>query len=250
MSALHLVDANVIVGPRTVPVADRDDSLDSLLSEMDRCGIARACVTHIRSLEYDPATGNEQLLREISGHAALLPVWVLLPAGSGEMPPPVRTLTMLRDAQVSLVRFYPGRHNYSASEWNLGDWCDALGEHRVPTLWDVQDTGLDALYPLAQRRPGWPVILTGVGYRADRSLMRFLEHVSNAYLEISSYKVHLGLERLVERFGAHRLVFGTGMMEMAPGAAVGTLLSLRVSDADRQTIAARTLERLLEQVSW
>ncbi len=246
---LKFIDCNVIYGRRTLPVPRRDESLGAVLRNMDRCGIETAYVSHVLSLEYDPITGNEQLLKDVRSNPRFRPVWVILPSGSDEMTNPEITLKRMGDAGVRMVRLYPGRHNFVCSEWNLSDWLDALAERRMPILFDLRDMGdLNTIHGLAQARPELPVILAGAGYRLDRSLIRLLESLPNLYLEISTYKPHLGVERLFERIGPGRLVFGSGMVGLNPGAAMAVVYRADVPEDEKRNMAGGTLERLIGEV--
>lgn len=246
--ALKFIDCNVIYGRRTAPIPRRDETPGGVLRCMDRCGIETAYVTNLLSLEYDPQTGNMQLLKDVRPHSRLKPVWTLLPSGSGEMGNPETLLRRMGDEGVRIARLYPGRHNFVFSEWNLGDLLDALAGKRVPLMIDLRDMGdLDAVYRLTHKHPNLPVILVGAGYRIDRSLIRLLESVSSLYLEISTYKVHLGIERVFEHIGPGRIVFGSGMTPLNAGAAVAMILRADVPEEERKGMAGGTLEKLVSE---
>lgn len=251
VSGIRFVDGSVIVGPRVRPFPHRDDSVAGLLRQMDRCGIDAAYVSHASCLEYDPQEGNARLMQEIGRETRLRPVWVLVPASSGEMAPPRETLPALRDGDIRLVRFFPGRHNFPFTEWNLGDWFDLLAERRVPVMLDLGDVGsMDPVYRLAEPRPHLPVILSKISYRPDRGLFRLMERLPNLHIETSTYKPHLGIERMVTRFGEGRLVFGSSMTEFSPGPALAAVMRADIPLPAKRAIAGANLERLTGAVQW
>jgi predicted TIM-barrel fold metal-dependent hydrolase len=65
------------------------------------------------------------------------------------------------------------------------------------------------------------------------------------HLDLSYLGSHLGLEWLVDRFGAGRLLFGTGAPVRDPADAVTRLLWSELPDADVAAIGAGNLSRLI-----
>jgi len=251
INGIRFLDSNVLAGPRVRPFPHRDDSVAGLLRRMDRAGIDGAYVTHASCLEYDPVEGNARLMHEIAGESRLQPVWVLVPGSSGETPPPAEVIDAMREAGVRMARFYPGRHFFSFEEWNVGDWLDLLAEHRVPVMIDLMDfMNWDAVHSAAAPRPQLPVILCRTSYRIDREVFRLMERAANVHLETSLYKNHLGIERVVERFGPARLVFGSAMTEMAAAPAVSGVMRAGIPEDSKRSVAGGNLERLIAGVSW
>jgi len=61
--------------------------------------------------------------------------------------------------------------------------------------------------------------------------------------------VHNGLEDICERFGARRLLFGTGYPQFALGPAITMIASAQISNHDKQLIASGNMRRLIEEAS-
>jgi predicted TIM-barrel fold metal-dependent hydrolase len=73
-----------------------------------------------------------------------------------------------------------------------------------------------------------------------------LESFPNVLLSMgSNYTVHGGIEDIVKRFGAGRLLFGTGSPKAEPAMAVLQLVYADIPDADRQAIGSENLDRLI-----
>ena len=76
---MNLFDANCMLGRRSIHTSlGTPTTVDALLAEMDRLGIAEALVYHCLSLDGHPAEGNERLMSEIEGQPRLHPCWALL----------------------------------------------------------------------------------------------------------------------------------------------------------------------------
>ena len=54
-----------------------------------------------------------------------------------------------------------------------------------------------------------------------------------------------GLEDFTQRFGAERLIFGTGLPEFAGSGCVAQLLYAEIDDAQKQLIAGGNLKRIM-----
>lgn len=248
---LKFVDVNVVGGTDTEPYPHRKDRIEDLPGELERCGIEAAYVAHRHALIYDIAEGNRSLLREIAGKERLRPAWVLTPAGTAELPDVDADLAVLRENRVQLVRFYPGRHKYAFTEWCLGEWLDALAQLRMPAMLDFADSGnWEAIHRVVSSRSDLPWIVSNVNYREERNITRMLDVLPNLHLEICWYKVHLGMERLVNRFGHDRILFGSNLTEWSPGPAMAAVVKARISGEAKAAIAGGNIERLTGAVTW
>jgi hypothetical protein len=242
---VEVLDCCLTYGRPAVPVGRPYLSSEEVISEMDRLGIAECWCTGWRALENSAVLGNRMLGDELAGSGRLHPVWVVLPPGTDETPAPRDLLAEMRDAGVGLVRAEPGRHGYSLEEWCCGQLWAALEDGRVPVLLSSDRWGqIDAML---SAHPGLPVILTGTGYRANRVLYPLLDGHANLRLEISTYLTNEGLRDVAARFGAERLIYGSGSPTVCPEEALGTLNYSGLSDAEKSAVAGGNLRALLAE---
>jgi hypothetical protein len=246
---LTFFDAYCGLGQLSHPILGQEfASADELLRELAHAQIGEALVYNPASYEYDPATGNAQLNEAIAGHPNLHPCWVLLPPGTGEMPPPAELLDSMQQQGVRAARLCPSpaRNNFSLAEWCSGALLAALAAAHVPLFLDQSEVSWGEIAGLLARYPDLPLVLTGVSYRLDRYLYPLWETHANLYVELSGYQGLLAVEAVVRRFGPERLLFGTNLPTYTPGAAVTMLQYADIPEADKQLIAAGNLRRLLE----
>ncbi|MFI9592664.1 amidohydrolase family protein [Nonomuraea sp. NPDC052265] len=231
-----VIDAHRLIGP--VPF---DDLPPDPLDDMDRLGIDRACVTHALSLHSDPAAGNAALLAATGVPGGrLLPVPVVVPGVPGTCVPD--TPGEVRAWGVRMVRLCPERHRFDLTGPSALRWLAALG---LPVAVDLEETSPAQLIALAGRLPDLPVLLLNPGYRRLRALAELMTEAPNVRAEIGTVNTQGGVEWLAARFGAARLVFGTGA-PVADDCGPRFLLDhldLPPDDVDR--IAAGSLEALL-----
>jgi predicted TIM-barrel fold metal-dependent hydrolase len=251
---MHLFDANCMLGRRSIHTPlDVPTTVEALLAEMDRLGIAEALVYHGMALDGFPPEGNARLMREIAGHPRLHPCWVLLPT-TGEMPPPKSLVAQMREQGVRAARLCPVRHRYLCTEANVGDLLRELERARIPLFvdfgmvhWSEEKTDWRSLDDLCGRYPDLPFIVVGEGMAAPRRLFPLWERHRNLYLETHYYQVNQGLSEVARRFGADRLLFGTGLPYRAPGPPLMQLRCDFLATEERAAIGGGNLRGLLER---
>ena len=74
-----------------------------------------------------------------------------------------------------------------------------------------------------------------------------MESFPNRIFETAGYLVDGGIEEFCKRYSAGRLVFGSGYPDNSSGAAMLALKHADISEADRQAIASKNLQRLLAE---
>ncbi|HEX4815027.1 MAG TPA: amidohydrolase family protein, partial [Nonomuraea sp.] len=176
----RILDAHRLVGP--VPF---DDLPRDPRPEMERLGIARACVTHTLSLYSDPQAGNDALLA--LDDPRLIPVPVVVPGEVGVARPGVR-----------MVRLCPERHRYDLT----GPFAlRALAGLGLPVAIDLEETSPAQLRTLAGRLPDLRILVLNAGYRRLRALAELMTEAPNVLLEIGTVCTQGGVEWLAARFG-------------------------------------------------
>ncbi|GAA2490073.1 amidohydrolase family protein [Streptomyces gobitricini] len=193
-----VVDINRTLGP--VPYDDvpgRDGT--GLVAELDRLRIDAACVSHSYALHGDPRDGNDELTRV--AHPRLWPVPVLVPGPLGTGPWAGGT---------PLVRLCPRQHGWDVTGPHARQLLAELAASGTTVLlpWDEVTTG--EVHRLASAVPAPRTVLTGTGYRALRELAELLEAHPSLYVDTSTLCGHRQVEWVAERYGAHRVLFGTG----------------------------------------
>lgn len=228
-----VTDAHRLIGP--VPF---DDLPTDPRPELDRLGIDRACVTHTLSLYADPQLGNEALLA--LADPRLIPVPVVVPGVPGACAP--AGVDAVRGWDVRMVRLCPQRHRFDLTGPMASAWLAELG---LPVAVDLDETSPAALRSLAEQLPDLRILLLNPGYRRLRELAELMAAAPNVWVEIGTVNTQRGVEWLAERFGAGRLVFGTGA-PVADDCGPRFLLDhLDLQPAEVDLIAAGSLDGLL-----
>ncbi len=247
-----LFDINVMLGPTPTDSEPSFKTADDLLREMDRMGIAEALVYSSHARYCHPREGNLQLLEQIEGHRdRLQPCWMLLPSGSGELPAPDKLVRQMRDNGVRAGRILPGQHIFPLSERVLRPLLEALEEEGIPLIIDLEHqhwselAPWDNIFAICQAHRQLPVILLRECGAVTRALYPVWDAFANLYLETSYLQTARSLEEICERFGAERLLLGSGMPEYDAGGAVATVQASAISDEQRAAIGGNNARKLL-----
>lgn len=249
---LNLFDCNCAVGPQRVPQPGAPETADALLAEMDRLGVAEALVYHSVARCYSPVEGNAALAQELKAQPRLRPCWVIVPHHAGEMPRPRDMVKQMLDSGVRAARVFPDEHFFFIEPWCFGETLEALAEARIPLLvdwgkghWSEALRGWNAIQQVCQAFPELPLVVVREGIAIDRFVGALLRRAPGLCVEISYYMGHRALETFVGRFGARRLLFGTGMPFYDPAQPIGMLLTGGLETDDVRDIAGDNLRRLL-----
>jgi len=244
--SLPFLDINCSIGKRAAPNPGTFHSVEALEDTMALCGIEKAFVWHVLSLEDHPESGNREIVEIARSAESILPVWVLVPHHTGELPPPSLLVDDMLEHRVRAVRFFP-RYNslsHGLEEWSCGELLDTLAEAGIPVIIDIDETDWDTLYGICVRHPALSCIVTKVYYRHGRYFYALLEKLDNLYIEISWYKTFRGIEDICGKFGAERLLFGTSAPFFDPGPAVAMVLYADIPEDQKRLIAGGNARRL------
>jgi hypothetical protein len=261
--ALQFFDCNTMIGRRMLRTPFEFKDVDSLVSELDHLGISEALVYHSLAKEYFPPEGNKRLMKTIADHERLHPCWVIMPHHTDEMENPALLMAMLIDSGVQAVRMFPSPpvplpefafqlHRYALIETVCGELLEGLQRHRMPLFIEAQTffaaplVSWERIEWILGRYPELPLVIGGLRQRDNRTLYALMDRFTNLYLDITLYAVHRGIEDVVRRFGANRMLFGSGLPVYAGGGPVMQLLYSDIEEHQKQMIAGDNLRSLLK----
>ncbi|WP_162907026.1 amidohydrolase family protein [Allorhizocola rhizosphaerae] len=244
-----VTDAHRLLGP--VPTDDVPSAtVAGLLAELDRLAIDTAYVTHSYALFGDPAEANDALFAAVAGVQRLRPVPVVIPAiGGAAVPSTVGDLDTLPARGVAMVRLAPSRHRFDLTGPVAARWLDRLATLGLAVAVDLEDTTPAALRTVASAHPSLPLLVLGGGFRRLRELGELLDVAPSVRLETGSLNTSGAVEWIAARWGAHRLVFGTGAPLLDDAGPRFQLDQLNLSASDRARIASGSLAAMVASPS-
>ena len=136
---------------------------------------------------------------------------------------------------------------YSLRDWCSGELLDMLERTGTLALMDADQSDWETVHAVCCEHPGLKLVITNLYYRHARYIFPLLRQHPRLYLETSGLKSFCLLQTLCEKVGAEKLLFGSNLGTFSPGSAVCLVSYACISENEKEAIAARNLEALLER---
>lgn len=242
---LDFIDSNCFIGRQNSPNIDCFHTLESMKQEMKKYNIKKAFIYNNLSREGHPVNGNNELCKIIDGDEKFMPVWTLLPHHTNEFPKPNELRNQLVSNNVKMTRVFPREHNYVLEDFVIKPLFNMLMEEGIPLMINWDETTPGEVYRICDSYKNLKLIISNLHFSIDRNLFPLLEATTSLYVETFAYRVHRGIENLCNKFGAKRLVFGSGLPNHCGGESVTLINYSAISNEEKEMIANRNIMRLV-----
>ena len=248
---LRFFDANVSIGrPMNKAMYEPLADVKALLAHTKKTGVGKALVWHVAQHDGSPCEGNSMLANAIRGQRSLYGCWALLPPNVDDVITP-DFFRRMQKSRIVALRVFPDMHRYLLNRVVFGRFLDEVTARRIPLLLSMEfAVTWPAVYALLKDYPSLTCIIADLGaWSVDRYTYPLLETYPGVHIESSFLAcTDGGVERMVEKFGAGRIVFGTAMPRRYTESAMLQLVHAEISDTDKALIASGNLERLVAGV--
>ena len=160
----------------------------------------------------------------------------------------------MKENRIAGLLAFPERNRFLLNRITFGSFLDELTERQIPLFLTIGEGGLNfaSLHELLDDFPALTCILCNIGiWGVDRFTWPLLEKFPRFYLESSLLSLEDGgVEAAVKRFGAERIVFGTGFPERYMEAPILQLLHAEIPESAKKKIASENLEHILNTASY
>ncbi|MBU0477185.1 hypothetical protein KKC91_01255 [bacterium] len=246
---LQFYDSSLWLGTSPEGRFQRVDRIAELVKEMDYYGIKKGIVSHIMTTTYNPIIGNEILLKKLKGQKSLQASFILPPPGCGEIKKDYLDKALSK-GMVS-VRLLPKSNRYLFKDWLLAPILKELEARRIPLFLWIGQVGWQGIYETCHRYSELPIIAEGIGHHEfleARNYFPLLAKFKNLHLGTHNLISYLGLDDVVKRFGAERLIFGTNFPLNDPDISMMMVAEGEFSWEDKKKIAHVNLESLINGI--
>lgn len=251
---MKFFDCNISFGTSMLRPIRFAETAKELLDEMDYYGISEALVRHARQRDDSPTVGNEILLKEIEGFNRLHGTLAILPLQTGELGSVETILERMRINRIRAFCAYPAEHRYLMTRITLGPLYDLMVERSIPLFIEVNEsceglTGWHLIETILADVPDLTLVVAEHGsWGQDRFFRPLVEKYENLYLDVSRYELDGGIRELCKKYGAQRLLFGTGFPRWNPGGPILMVAQADITTKERKMIASGNIERILKRV--
>lgn len=227
------------------------DTFELLEKEASRCGIDGGLVRCLYSTAAGVDYGNKFVADDIAKRAGSdwYGVWAALPPFTSETPPPEQLYDEMKKQKIGAIFLDPGAHRYVLNSLTMGDVFCAAQEKKIPVILSTcNNIPIEKIYEIMKDFPSLTVIMNdGDCWPNGRKLYPLLYNYERFYLDLSYVMDAGGIEDMVGRFGAERLLFGTGFPSRYTGSMLAVLRAAEIDKKSRELIMGRNLERILEE---
>lgn len=226
------------------------NDIDAFIGEMDRFGVEKAVAWHSSMTEYDPDAGTTKSMSSMVGREdRIIPSWMLLPDASDRDYAPEVFFPKMRANNVRLLRATPENNRFFLCEAAMGEQLSIIAEAHIP-LYLSPSSGFEYIYSVLKEFPKLTVILYNIGWwPSARYVFPLLRKYENVYFETGDFGMLNGYEETVSRYGSERMLFGTAFPTNNMGGSIYSLMHARISEEERENIAWRNLNRIINEVS-
>lgn len=211
------------------------------LQEMIKDGIKKIFITSLKAVSYDAKKGNEEIIDFAGKYRDISPVMVF-PIDLGV----VGDVEYFLNNSTMLCRL-------SFREGNMVDQEDKTLNDFLKGYSDI-GKGIIVQYSpekhylikyLAKKYEKLSFILTDINYPQLRMSLGLFQNIKNIYMEISCFQLYRGLEYLIEKIGADKLIFGTNSPIYAYKSAILKLENAAISKDNYKLISEANIIRIL-----
>ena len=248
MSDIYFYDCNCCIGKLKTPAGFIPTDTEAVAALLKKVNVKKAVTTHTAQLNLSARSGNERLASEIKNSDIFIPAVAVEPNSSDEFITLEELEKFIAENGVKMATMFPKSHVFSPAEWQMGETYSFLEEKNIPLLLSLTEVSADQIYEILSNHKSLKVIVKDTSFSNDKNLMRLMELFENFYLETGTYSTAGGISYVVKKFGAERILFGSGLHFSEPGASVCKVLCSEISDSDKIKIAHENLENMLKEV--
>ena len=192
--------------------------------------------------------GNRMLAEDLKkSKCDLYGMYTIVPSYTDEIPSAADLPEEMKKLKMAALRMSPSINKWLAKPGVIADYLEMACELRIPVVFDTgRGITLEEVYDMMERYPELTAILSYKNiWPADRYYRPFLAQFPNLRMEFSSMITDQGIEKLVQKFGAERFLFGSGFPFMYIGGQMMQLRHARITEEEKAKIASANLLQMI-----
>jgi predicted TIM-barrel fold metal-dependent hydrolase len=226
---------------------------EDMLRVMDLLNIEVLAITSTLACYNDCPRGNAEVARAIERYPDRFRGYITVNSS-----PPGEAITELQRWRwfhtPPLIKLHPDLHKSAVNSTGyrpVWDYAGSTGAVVLVHTWESDpNCGPLLLGPLAGDFPRARIILghSGVTWRGYHQAMECAESAANVFLDIAGSQSHRTiLEKIVNRLGRDRILFGSDMPYLEAAASLGRVLTASIPEEAKESILRLSFVRLLQE---
>ncbi len=246
----YIVDAHAHMGPYFNFMVHEDGSAAAMVRVMDRLGIDVSIASPHIAVTCDYREGNRQVAeaaREFPGR--IVPFITINPNYPREEIE--AEINSYHEAGgIVGFKFHSSLHSTDCMNEGYTPAYEYADEHAIPILshaWNGPGGPMKVVGTLAERYPNITFVNahSSSGWQVIDNACALAEEFDRVYLDLTGSRLFYGaLERMVDRVGAERILWGTDNPFIDPRPGLGRMLCAHVSDDDKRLMLGLNAKKL------
>lgn len=222
-----------------------------LMAYMDEYGLSDAVAYHTYA-KNDLKSGNASISEMADkSNNRIHPCYVIdPPIDSNNLPKADIFIKELSLAHPAAVRIFPNSQKLPLDPFFCGDIFEIFDTLEIPVLLESGEYNFNDLPPLINEFKKVKIVLLRPGLNMSRVTYTLLRKAKNVYFDISTMDDAGLLDELVNKFGAERFLFSSGLPQYEPSGPLGLVKYARISDNDKEKILGKNWLEMEASTRW
>ena len=176
-------------------------------------------------------------------------LWALLPSCTDETPRPQVLKGIMKQNGIGAVYVNPKAHQFCAHPGAMGDYYAMAEEEKIPVFFSSRyDMTPERVHDVLRQFPRLRcVVQIAAHWPKGRMLYPFLENYENTCLETGYRWDDQGIEDVIRRYGAHRLLYSSNYPDHYIGASMAQVRCAEITHEEMSKIFGGNLLRLIKE---
>jgi len=222
--------------------------VESMIEVMDRLGFDMVCMTAHAAIGPDFKRGNDEVIDVLKKYPDRFRGYVTVnPPYEDEL---IKELERCfsRDGFFG-IKLHPESHDYSVDEGFCVPVFEYAQDKELPILSHTWNSA-QILKKLARNYPDIKFLMAHASQHCAVGGEDYLETAreeNNVFLDIASSTVSYGMiERLVDKAGEDKILFGTDFPFIEASVQLGSVLGAEITDLQKEKILGKNMKRIIE----
>ncbi|MCR5485801.1 MAG: amidohydrolase family protein [Clostridiales bacterium] len=227
------------------------DLLDAVdVSEIDG-GLVRCRYSDNVGVRYGNGFAARDVRSALDKGIFMRGVWAVLPPYTDETPKPEALFDEMKKNNIGAVYINPSVHRYVPDMLTLGKTLSVIEENKIPIILSTEyGVSMELIYKIMRAFPRLRALISDTDcWPNARRLYPLISEYENAVLDLSYVMDAGGIEDMTSRFGAEKLLFGTGFPARYPGSVLAMVRGADISERERELILGKNLENILSEAN-